>query len=390
MVRHVGGRLPRVEAGRKLALLAISMALFAACTPGVQPHRGEAEGSPSLWPTEVDEIAVLRRGAALSLTDGNAVAPLKIGDAGSADGSGVAVASLGPTRLALLAGSPGAAIHVVDLDDGDVVSRPCLGCSGFAGIDGHAVTVLADGTLVVFDENLSSASTAPLSGVAQPTSSEWLPYPDWDPAFLVLGSVSDTVLLGRLAPDGIVRGGPTLVSRHSLDGSHLDEVSLEGRAAIAQADASGEQVVVATTHSSGACSSGALLQTLDGDAVRTEASEILEDWSWAGESLLTVSYTNQMTAEAGCDLQPREIRELSLGGRANDAFDSPGITRFRALGRCDRVIALIVIPGELPVVRAADRGSRRDLGQFDDIAWSAPSASRCGDVGQLLETLADV
>lgn len=375
-------------ARRAWAALVAAGLLLAGCT-----STGETDGAPGaagavLWPARADSVAVLRQGTELLLTDGAAVAPLSIGDSRSRAVVDVSVAVVSPSSLALLTQGAHAAVHVVDLEDGTVHRRPCVDCQGVAAIGGRVVTVLADGTLVVLDQELDSASTVRLSGVEAPAYGTWEPDPDWSPDFRLLGAVGDALLVGRLAPEGGVRGGPTLVSRHSITGESAGEVSVFGRTERAVAGSDPDHVLIEADHSSGACSSGAVLHTLEGSAFRTEESEIIEDWSWTGDSLIAVSYSNQMTG-VGCDQQSLQVHELTPDGEETDVVISPGITQLRALGACERVLAFRTVSGELPILQSADGSTVTNLGEYDGIVWSAPATARCDDLGGIVETFAD-
>jgi hypothetical protein len=360
--------------------------IMAGCTDGSASDSGDSAPVPALWPTTSDGIAVLRQADELWVTDGAGTAPLGI-PAGA--GAPVSAAAVAPDRLALLVTGQSPVLWVVDLRDGATRQRVCVDCRGLGSVDEQLVTVLGDGTLVILDDRLEAASTVPLADVVPPRTGGWEPEPGWSPDFTVLGSADDAVIVGRLAPDGGARGGPTLVSRHRLDGTRLEETSLEGRATRAEAESSGEHVVVDADHSSGACSSGSLLQTLDGHALRTEESEIIEDWSWAGDTVVAVTYSNQMTRGGACDYQSLTIHEFTTQGAETASVVSPGLTRVRVLGSCERVLGLRALEGELPWVDVTEGRSRTRLGQFDDIIWSAPATGGCSDLEAVVGALAD-
>src|SRR3712207_9058192 len=64
-----------------------------------------------------------------------------------------------------------------------------------------------------------------------------------------------------------------------------------------------------------------------GQPLLTEEGELIADWSWAGTSVLAITYTNQLTDAAGCDLQSMAVHELTAEGGEGATVTSPGFTR---------------------------------------------------------------
>jgi hypothetical protein len=364
----------------------LAVLLLCGCTQQAQPTASAGPGR-TLWPTTASQVALVTQGGSYALTDGRVIAPVPLGRAEA--GTDVAVAPMGKQSLAVLVEGRQQQLAVVDLRTGTTVHRACVGCSGLAVLGSRVVTVIPDGTLVTLDSNLGGARTVLLADVGPSTSPGFLPDPDWAPYFRVLGATGDTVLVARLAPDGGVRGGPTLVSAHRLDGGKSAEARLDGRSGVARTDASARHVALFSAGSSGACASGGALQGLDGALLFGTFEDVFEDWSWAGESLITVTYRNLgFVNGANCQDEPRTVRQLNPDGSVVAEQPSPGIVALRVLGSCDRVLGLRSLPGQQPVLLVSSGGAARVLGQVDALLWSSPASAMCPSLQNTVGALA--
>ncbi|MCO7219368.1 hypothetical protein [Klenkia sp. PcliD-1-E] len=361
----------------------VAVLMLAGCTSEAPDEVPSAAG---FWPVSIGEVAVVRSGDQVQFTDGSRTVPVDVRVTPSAP---VVVVPVGTDRVALLAEYGSQLLSVVRLADGSVVQRPCPDCHGLAGMGNQLVTVLSDGSLVVLDADLGTATLAPLAEVPTPAVAE--PDPDWTPDYRVLGDEDGVVVVGQLAADGGVRFGPTVVSRYDSGGGLLSSGQAVDRGLRIESSANGGATVLESTYSAGACSSGSRLSVLGerGDAVQlpTADGEMVRDWSWAGDRVVTVSYVNQMNYQ-DCDYRPLVVHELTVSDGVVSEIPSPGLTRLRVLGGCDVVVALRDLAGQpAKLVARVPGGDARDLGQVDDVLWSAPATSGCrdlaGDVAEL-------